>query len=82
MQHIDNTAHAKIIAELSRGYPCNDIEITLMTKYSKGIVVLFNCSYMGHGATKRTVEHRTSYFELLSIETDNDTLHKKLDFIC
>lgn len=82
MQHIDNTAHAKIIAELSRDYPDNDIEVVLMTKYSKGIVVLFNCSYMSRSATKPTVEHRTAYFELMSIETDNDTLWKKLDFIC
>lgn len=69
--------YTKIINELrGRDYRHADVKLTSVADYAAGMLVTFTVSH-----ENGVPEQRVAYFYYISIETDNDTLVKKWDYI-
>lgn len=71
-----HSSTAYIIQHLRKSHD-NDIALTGMMRHGRGIVVVFTVT-----DDNGSVQHRTAYFDFISIDTDNDTLVCKWDSIC
>lgn len=78
---------ALVMFELQRGVPAKDtVSITALMQYNGGLLVTYSHSYQSmrdaKSAPHTVTEHRTAFFQIISITTDNDNVQKKWDFIC
>lgn len=77
---IDADTVQMIEVELERSYDTGTFAISSVQQHSNGFVVLFNVQYTPN--EPGPIEPRIAFLHYISIEEENDSLIKKLDFIC